>query len=124
MPLTAIYKKLLENHQIALIPTNLVTPPYPNWYDLNACCEYHGGLISHSTDNCVWLRNEVDRLIRHDWLKLENEDQSSSTGSGAKWGDDEGTQKTELDVATSVRLVPGHLPLTNRTTVLLLKVFG
>ncbi|XP_058005236.1 uncharacterized protein LOC131180938 [Hevea brasiliensis] len=41
------------------------------WYDTNAQCEYHGGALGHSTDNCGALRGRVQALIKNGWLKIE-----------------------------------------------------
>ena len=37
-------------------------PPYPHWYDANASCDYHYGIKSHSTKNCLAFKNQVQGL--------------------------------------------------------------
>ncbi|XP_057999419.1 uncharacterized protein LOC131178473 [Hevea brasiliensis] len=74
LSLSEIYRYLLGINQIVPIPLDLVQPPYPRWYDANARCEYHDGVVGHSTDNCGALRGrvqdersilEVNQLIPH-----------------------------------------------------------
>lgn len=50
MSITEIYKQLLNVYQIVPIPTKLLTPSYPRWYNLTARSEYHIGVIGHSTE--------------------------------------------------------------------------
>ena len=42
---------LIQNYGIFVIPARPRRPPYPNKYDVNAKCEYHGGVNGHSVEN-------------------------------------------------------------------------
>ncbi|XP_057989045.1 uncharacterized protein LOC131172111 [Hevea brasiliensis] len=59
LPLSEIYRYLLDINQIVSIPLDPIQPPYPRWYDPSARCEYHGGAVGHSTDNCGALRGRL-----------------------------------------------------------------
>ena len=45
-------------------------PPYPGWYNPNARCDYHGGIIGHSTENCTALKYKVQALRDAKWLNF------------------------------------------------------
>jgi len=48
-------------------------PPYPKYYDGSAKCDYHGGAIGHSTQNCQELKFKVQSLIDSGWLNFQEE---------------------------------------------------
>ncbi|XP_058008208.1 uncharacterized protein LOC131182875 [Hevea brasiliensis] len=73
MPLSDIYRYLQSINQILPVPIDPIQPPYPRWYDANAKCDYHAGVIGHSIDNCFKFRGVVNALIRNGWLKIEDE---------------------------------------------------
>ena len=37
-------------------------PPYPRWYDANTTCDYHYRIKGHSTENCLFQKNQVQAL--------------------------------------------------------------
>ncbi|KAA3467304.1 hypothetical protein EPI10_002328 [Gossypium australe] len=39
-------------------------PPFPKWYDTNAQCEYHVGLIGHSIENFIAFKKLIERFIK------------------------------------------------------------
>ena len=49
-------------------------PPFPNWYDVNIRCDYHSGVLGHSTEDCTNLKNKVQNLIQEGKLKFEKSD--------------------------------------------------
>jgi len=53
MTYTELLLDLLKNTIVALCLARIIQPPYSRYYDANAKCEYHGGEVSHSTENCV-----------------------------------------------------------------------
>ena len=61
---------LVQNHGISVIPARLRRPPYPKGYDINARCEYHGGVKGHSTENCTTFKDKVQSLIDADPTKV------------------------------------------------------
>ena len=61
---------LSQNYGIFIIPARPRKPPYPKGYDVNAICEYHGGVRGHSVENCTALKNKVQSLIYADPIKF------------------------------------------------------
>ena len=61
---------LIQNYGISVIPTKPRRPPYPRGYDVNATCEYHGGVGGHSAKNCKALKDKVQSLIYADPIKF------------------------------------------------------
>ena len=65
-PIPVSYTKLLpwliQAQLLARVPLTPMEPPYPRWYDANATCDYHYGIKSHSTENCLALKNQVQAL--------------------------------------------------------------
>ncbi|RDX92197.1 hypothetical protein CR513_25710, partial [Mucuna pruriens] len=68
MTYTELLPLLLQSNLIAVVPLRLVEPPYPKSYDLNTKCDYHGGVIGHSTKRCWGLKHKVQDLIDGGWL--------------------------------------------------------
>ena len=44
MSYTELLPILIQNYGISAIPARPRKPPYPKKYDVNAKCEYHGGV--------------------------------------------------------------------------------
>ncbi|XVF56215.1 hypothetical protein PTKIN_Ptkin06aG0100100 [Pterospermum kingtungense] len=53
MSYAKLYLQLLQNHLVTLVQPMLREPLFPQWYDLKARCEYHGGFHGHSIKNCI-----------------------------------------------------------------------
>ena len=68
------YEKLLpiliQNYGIFAILARPRRPPYPKGYDVNAICEYHGGVRGHSVENCTAFKDKVQSLIYADPIKF------------------------------------------------------
>ncbi|XP_022131653.1 uncharacterized protein LOC111004780 [Momordica charantia] len=62
--LLAAKRQVIPRRKLAPVPVDLIQPPYPRWYDVNARCDYHAGAIGHSTKNCTALKYRVQALIR------------------------------------------------------------
>ncbi|EOY09160.1 Uncharacterized protein TCM_024561 [Theobroma cacao] len=45
---------LRPNHLVAAMP---MKPPYPKWYNLNTRCDYHGGVMGHSIEDCTAFKH-------------------------------------------------------------------
>ena len=54
---------LIQNYGISVIPARPRRPPYPKRYDVNAKCEYHGGVGEHFMENCTAFKDKVQSLI-------------------------------------------------------------
>ena len=61
---------LVQNYGISIIPARPRRPPYPKGYDVNARCEYHGGVRGHSTEDCTTFKDKVQSLINADPIKF------------------------------------------------------
>ena len=61
---------LIQNYGISAIPARPKRPPYPKKYDVNAKCEYHGGVGGHSVENCTAFKDKVQSLINADLAKF------------------------------------------------------
>ena len=61
---------LIQNYGIFVIPARLRRPPYLKGNDVNAICEYHGGVGGHSVENCTAFKDKVQSLIYTDPIKF------------------------------------------------------
>ena len=61
---------LIQNYRISVIPARPRRPSYPKGYDINARCEYHGGVRGHSTKNYTTSKDKVQALIDANPTKL------------------------------------------------------
>ena len=71
MSYTELLPILIQNYGISAIPAKPRRPPYPKKYDVNAKCEYHGGVGGHSVENCTAFKDKVQWLINADPVKFE-----------------------------------------------------
>ncbi|KAK8656954.1 hypothetical protein V6N13_098888 [Hibiscus sabdariffa] len=69
MTYTELFPMLLEKGLV--IPITSKTNTYPEACNGIAICGYHGS-VSHTTENCEILKDEVDDLIKGSWLKFED----------------------------------------------------
>ncbi|XP_040930627.1 uncharacterized protein [Gossypium hirsutum] len=67
-----LYQSLHDAHAIAPFHLKPLQPPYPRWYDANAKCEYHAGILGHSIENCTGFKKAVERLIKMGVVKLDS----------------------------------------------------
>ena len=67
---TELLPILIQNYGISAIPARPRRPPYPKKHDVNAKCEYHGGVRGHSTENCMTFKDKVQSLINADSVKF------------------------------------------------------
>ena len=70
MSYTELLPILIQNYGISAIPARLRRPPYPKKHDVNAKCEYHGGVRGHSIENCMTFKDKVQSLINADPIKF------------------------------------------------------
>ena len=70
MSYTELLPILIQNYGISAIPARPRRPPYPKKYDVNAKCEYHGGVGGHSMENCMAFKDKVQSLINADPAKF------------------------------------------------------
>ncbi|KAF1854608.1 hypothetical protein Lal_00039325 [Lupinus albus] len=61
------------NYQRILAPIAGQTPnTTAPWYDPNANCDYHSGIIGHSTETCRALKHRIQDLIDSKWLEFKD----------------------------------------------------
>ena len=66
-----LFPILIQNYGISVLTAKLRRPLYPKEYDANARCEYHGGVIGHSIENCMAFKDKVQALIDVDPTKFK-----------------------------------------------------
>ena len=71
MSYTELLPVLIQNYGISVIPARSRRPPYLKKYDVNANCEYYGGVGGHSVENCTAFKDKVQSLINADLVKFE-----------------------------------------------------
>ena len=73
LPMTyrELFPILIQNYGISVLTAKPRRPPYPKEYDANARCEYHGGVIGHSIENCTAFKDKVQALIDADPTKFK-----------------------------------------------------
>ncbi|KAF1877093.1 hypothetical protein Lal_00033650 [Lupinus albus] len=65
MSYSELLPQLVQRRLLTILPFKEVVPPYPNGFNPNACCMYHGGTTGHPTNDCNQLkeRREADPFI-------------------------------------------------------------
>ena len=71
MSYTELLPILIQNYGIFAIPARPRRPPYSKKYDVNAKCEYHGGVGGHSVKNYMAFKDKIQSLINADPVKFE-----------------------------------------------------
>ena len=64
-------KKDHTRHGKSLSRITLAHQGMPKKYNVNAKCEYHGGVGGHSEENCTAFKDKVQSLINADPVKFE-----------------------------------------------------
>ncbi|KAF1883274.1 hypothetical protein Lal_00030380 [Lupinus albus] len=74
-PIPVTYAELFAHLQTERILAPIVGQT-PNttapWYDPNANCDYHSGIIRHSTETCRALKHRIQDLIDSKWLEFKD----------------------------------------------------
>ena len=58
-----LFPVLIQNYGIPVILARPRRHPYPKRYDVNAKCEYHGGVGGHSIEDCTTFKDKVQALV-------------------------------------------------------------
>ncbi|XP_061344611.1 uncharacterized protein LOC133290532, partial [Gastrolobium bilobum] len=56
MSYTELSPHLIQSSLVVPCPMKPLEPPYPRGFDVNAKCDYHAGIMGHSTENCNALK--------------------------------------------------------------------
>ncbi|KAA3472142.1 hypothetical protein EPI10_022650 [Gossypium australe] len=110
-PILMTYKKLYQS----LFDANMVYPfylkpmqtPFPKWYDVNAQCEYHAGIMRHSIENCIAFKKLIERFIKMRIVKFDDPSGPNMIGNLLPNHSDKGVnaiienerKQTKMDVA-------------------------
>ena len=57
---------LLDNAIVVVSPTKIPQPLFPQGYNSNVTCVYHGGVSRHSIEHCMTLKHKMQSLIDAD----------------------------------------------------------
>ena len=63
LPLKFVYQYLLDFGLLTLTLSKPLQLPFPTWYDLDQRCEYHGGVLGHSIENCKSFMYQIRKLV-------------------------------------------------------------
>ncbi|KAA3460987.1 RNA-directed DNA polymerase (Reverse transcriptase), Ribonuclease H-like protein [Gossypium australe] len=69
-----LYQKLYDTHVVAPHYLQPLQPPYLKWYNANAQCEYHAGIVGYSIENCLAFKRLVEKLIQMGVVKVDDEE--------------------------------------------------
>ncbi|XP_016755248.1 uncharacterized protein [Gossypium hirsutum] len=67
-----LYQSLFNAHVVAPFYLKPLQPWFPKWYDANAQCEYHAGIVGHSIENCTTFKKLVERFIQMGIVKFDS----------------------------------------------------
>ena len=73
MTYTELLLMLLRKSFVAICPMKQQQRPFSKSYDLDATCDYHGGVKGHSTERCFPLKYKVHSLINVRWLTFKED---------------------------------------------------
>ena len=74
MTYTELYPKLVQLGSLVPMDIPPMQPPYPKWYNENACCDYHSDNRRHLTEDCTALKRRVHDLIKVGALAFDDDD--------------------------------------------------
>ena len=77
---------LLSNQMAMVSPGKVYQPSFPGWYNPNATCTYHGGVLGHSVEQCVAFKHKVQSLIDAGWLTFQEDSPNVRTNPLANHG--------------------------------------
>ena len=78
---TELLPMLTENHLVILVHLAPLKPLFPKWYNVNARCNYHVGIPSHLTEDCIAFKYMVQGLVMVGVLKFKNINRSNGIES-------------------------------------------
>jgi len=71
MTYTDLLPTLLQGAMVPICPMKPLQPLYPKFYDANVRCDYLGGAVGHSVENCRACKFKVQSLIDSKWLTFQ-----------------------------------------------------
>jgi len=79
MPYAGPLLSLLSNQMAVVSPRKVYQPLFPRWYNPNATCAYHGGVLGKSIEQCVAFKHKVQSLIDAGWLTFQEDSPNMET---------------------------------------------
>ena len=70
MTYTDLFPHMIANH---MIEPDVPKSPFSECYNPNVHCEYHGGMLGHSIEDCIPFKDEVQKLIQFGVLSFAME---------------------------------------------------
>ena len=70
---TELLPNLISNGLVVVCPLKPLQPPYPQGYDANVRCDYHGRAVGHSTKRCLTFKRKVQSLLDVGWLSFQED---------------------------------------------------
>ncbi|KAE8665157.1 GNS1/SUR4 membrane protein family [Hibiscus syriacus] len=67
-----LYRQLLDTYVVSPYLVEPMNLPYPKWYNENAHCEYHGGVLRHTIENCYAFKIIVQKMRNQNWINFNN----------------------------------------------------
>ena len=75
---TELLPKLLAKQLVALSCVLPLKPPFPKSYNPNVHCDYHAGNPGHSTEDCLFFKQQVQTLIEVGKINFKSSNQPSN----------------------------------------------
>ncbi|XP_052876205.1 uncharacterized protein LOC108473721 [Gossypium arboreum] len=102
-----LYKNLFDAHVVSPFYLKPMQPPFPKWYDANAQCEYHAGILGHTIENCTAFKKLVERFIKMGIVKFDDPTGPNVVGNPLPSHSDKGVnaivenegRRTKIDVS-------------------------
>ena len=69
--LQKVASQLIVNHRLL----KSLKLPFPKWYDPNTHCDYHTRILSHSIENCILFKYNMQGLVRSGALNFDRKDE-------------------------------------------------
>ena len=73
MPYANLLPSLISNQMVVVNPGKIYQSTFPRWYNPNATCAYHKGVLGHSIEQCVAFKHKVQSLIDVGWLAFQED---------------------------------------------------
>lgn len=73
IPYSQLLPHLIQNSLVVPRPLKLFEPPFPHWYNLNAKCKFHVGIVGHYVKDCWEFKSKVQDLINNESLAFKKD---------------------------------------------------
>ncbi|XP_052887988.1 uncharacterized protein LOC128296595 [Gossypium arboreum] len=102
-----LYQNLFDAHVVSPFYLKPMQPLFLKWYDANAQCEYHAGIVGHTIENCTAFKKLVERFINMGIVKFDDPIKPNVVGNplpshsdnGVNAISESGGRRTKIDVS-------------------------